>query len=342
MYCSNCGKSIPSDSNICPYCGNKINNYQEGKPKEKIYYVSAKSRTLAGILCLLGFGGLAGIHRMYVGRWKTGLLYAVTFGVFFLGTLYDIYQIYYESFKDTDGYPLYADSSMKSNHKKRTPRGDANIFVKVVAVLFLFSAFGNISMLLTSHHPSQQAQTPAKSEDKADDKGNDKKSEHKSKQNKEDELELVEKVKENYQHNNFLEASSALSRLKNFYPDSQYIAALQKDYPDLSIKTEQIRAEKDREYKEALDAFNSEMSVGPGSDMYEGYEIKQGGIKFCVYVNSYWHSLTEGQKKTYTEIAYTTFKKYGLNAPKFYIVNVNNNRNLAHYPGIMGGAAIDD
>lgn len=38
---------------------------------------------------LLTFLGLFGIHRMYMGKWLTGLIYLVSAGVFGLGYLYD-------------------------------------------------------------------------------------------------------------------------------------------------------------------------------------------------------------------------------------------------------------
>ena len=38
---------------------------------------------------LLTFLGLFGVHRMYMGKWLTGLLYLVTLGLFGLGYLYD-------------------------------------------------------------------------------------------------------------------------------------------------------------------------------------------------------------------------------------------------------------
>jgi len=38
---------------------------------------------------LLTFLGLFGIHRMYMGKWLTGIVYLLTGGVFFLGYLYD-------------------------------------------------------------------------------------------------------------------------------------------------------------------------------------------------------------------------------------------------------------
>ena len=38
---------------------------------------------------LLTFLGLFGVHRMYMGKWLTGLIYLFTGGLFFMGYLYD-------------------------------------------------------------------------------------------------------------------------------------------------------------------------------------------------------------------------------------------------------------
>jgi len=42
---------------------------------------------------LLTFLGLFGIHRMYLGKWLTGLLFLVTGGIFGLGYLYDFWTL---------------------------------------------------------------------------------------------------------------------------------------------------------------------------------------------------------------------------------------------------------
>jgi len=44
--------------------------------------------TLAWIL--LVFLGMFGIHRFYLGKWLTGILYLLTFGFFMIGYLYDL------------------------------------------------------------------------------------------------------------------------------------------------------------------------------------------------------------------------------------------------------------
>lgn len=47
--------------------------------------------TLAWIL--LTFLGLLGVHRMYQGKWLTGILYLLTGGLFGFGVLYDFWTL---------------------------------------------------------------------------------------------------------------------------------------------------------------------------------------------------------------------------------------------------------
>jgi TM2 domain-containing membrane protein YozV len=42
---------------------------------------------------LLTFLGFIGIHRFYIGKWATGLLYLLTLGLFGLGILYDYWTL---------------------------------------------------------------------------------------------------------------------------------------------------------------------------------------------------------------------------------------------------------
>lgn len=42
---------------------------------------------------LLVFLGLFGVHRMYMGKWITGILYLLTCGIFGLGYIYDLWTI---------------------------------------------------------------------------------------------------------------------------------------------------------------------------------------------------------------------------------------------------------
>lgn len=42
---------------------------------------------------LLTFTGLFGIHRMYMGKWLSGIIYLLTFGIFGIGYIYDLWTL---------------------------------------------------------------------------------------------------------------------------------------------------------------------------------------------------------------------------------------------------------
>jgi TM2 domain-containing membrane protein YozV len=63
-----------------------------------------KSKIAALLLCIF-LGGL-GIHRFYVGKIGTGILWLLTGGLFGIGTLVDIIMIAVGKFTDKSGAAL--------------------------------------------------------------------------------------------------------------------------------------------------------------------------------------------------------------------------------------------
>ncbi|MBW1881580.1 MAG: TM2 domain-containing protein [Deltaproteobacteria bacterium] len=48
---------------------------------------------MAYILLLLGWFGLCGLHRFYLGRWVSGLVWLLTFGLLGFGQVIDIFFV---------------------------------------------------------------------------------------------------------------------------------------------------------------------------------------------------------------------------------------------------------
>ena len=77
---------------------NNINSGFMGAPR--------KSRTVALILCIIGFFGIGGLHRMYVGKVGSGVIHFLTYGLCAIGTIIDLISILSGGFRDSYGQPL--------------------------------------------------------------------------------------------------------------------------------------------------------------------------------------------------------------------------------------------
>ena len=66
--------------------------------------VSTRSKWIAFMLCLLL--GRWGVHRLYVGKFGSGILYMCTKGLFRVGVIVDLLMILTGNFTDSEGLPL--------------------------------------------------------------------------------------------------------------------------------------------------------------------------------------------------------------------------------------------
>lgn len=117
-FCKACGVELDADSVFCPKCGSKQENEPKKQEQNPIIVnvqqsnvqqnnglgVSTCRKWTAFILCLL-FGGL-GVHRFYVGKGGTGILWLLTCGLFCIGWIVDLIMILTGSFSDKQGRPL--------------------------------------------------------------------------------------------------------------------------------------------------------------------------------------------------------------------------------------------
>jgi len=127
-YCAYCKTHILDRAHKCPNCGSTVFRTDDEpapepvQPEARTVYVDrpvyhtvyveqpapmtqSESNWLATLLLCL-FGGGLGLHRFYVGKVGTGVLYLFTLGWCGLGPLIDLIMIATGSFRDKAGLPV--------------------------------------------------------------------------------------------------------------------------------------------------------------------------------------------------------------------------------------------
>lgn len=113
MFCKNCGHQVDDHAAFCPNCGCRTDNPgsdstgagSNGNVNTAFTgSVSKYSRGLAMIFVVLL--GWIGVHRFYVGKVGTGVLWLLTGGCLGIGVLVDLIMIACGSFTDASGNVL--------------------------------------------------------------------------------------------------------------------------------------------------------------------------------------------------------------------------------------------
>lgn len=104
MFCYQCGAEIQEDAIYCPHCGCATINHSASAAAFYPEDVSIKSRLIALLLC--AFLGYLGIHRFYIGKFGTGILWLFTGGCFGIGYIVDLVLIACGSMRDGAGYAI--------------------------------------------------------------------------------------------------------------------------------------------------------------------------------------------------------------------------------------------
>lgn len=114
MYCKNCGQQIDDNAAFCSRCGASARNQAPQAQQPVINVINTTSRGgigyihkkkwVAFFLCL--FLGWLGVHRFYVGKFGTGIIWLLTFGLFGLGWIIDLIVILFGGFRDKASQPL--------------------------------------------------------------------------------------------------------------------------------------------------------------------------------------------------------------------------------------------
>ena len=112
LYCPQCGAQMLSTERYCGGCGWDASRPDEAPAPEKPRREppstprrtgppSDRNRLTTFLLCLLL--GYFGVHRFYVGRVGSGIVWLITLGVFSIGWIYDLVMIATGEFVDDEG-----------------------------------------------------------------------------------------------------------------------------------------------------------------------------------------------------------------------------------------------
>jgi hypothetical protein len=103
--CPRCGRAMLADARFCAQCGQDTRASIPAARLDEYEEVSDRSRLVALLLCVLL--GYLGVHRFYVGKIGSGILWLFTGGLFGVGYLIDTVLIATGTFRDDEGLRVW-------------------------------------------------------------------------------------------------------------------------------------------------------------------------------------------------------------------------------------------
>lgn len=130
------GEVIDNSSNYSSN-GRNYNNPNFYETSENSHLISNKDGNIAVLLCW--FGGILGLHRFYLGRFTSGIIYLLTGGFFGIGVFLDLFSISLGALRDGKG---------KFVITNKLARTISRIWLIFIVISFVFSLFtGAINIL---------------------------------------------------------------------------------------------------------------------------------------------------------------------------------------------------
>lgn len=104
--CPICSTLVKPGRLACPTCGTRVDVFDAPAGRGRVDGAGPRSQWVAIALAMLGLLGVAGLHRLYVGRTRSGLAMLFTFGALGIWTLIDLRELWEGDFVDGQGLAL--------------------------------------------------------------------------------------------------------------------------------------------------------------------------------------------------------------------------------------------
>lgn len=104
--CPICNSPVKPGKLACSNCGTRVDVFERPSGAVRTAAGTRHNQWIAIVLALLGLLGVAGLHRLYVGRTLSGIAMLLTIGGLGIWTLVDLHNLWEGDFVDAQGLAL--------------------------------------------------------------------------------------------------------------------------------------------------------------------------------------------------------------------------------------------